>query len=234
MSRKRSFLGRKNFKVKLKKTTVSSLTAILLFAVAGLTWISFLHQGILLTRVNQLLVSQLGLIPVFFLPFPLIIGALMITKIKSTLSEPHVFVGSLVVIIATIGLVHTGSIGRQIWDNIRLFLSTPGAFLFLTAGFGIGFIIMLNIPFEDVLNFLIRFFSQIASALSRQKPDVAPPQMIKRSGMTSSTSASAPQLTKSETPNTSAPSEYVPTPPPSATSAPPRYTPPSLFSENIF
>ena len=233
MSRKRSFLGRKNFKVKLKKTTVSSLTAILLFAVAGLTWISFLHQGILLTRVNQLLVSQLGLIPVFFLPFPLIIGALMITKIKSTLSEPHVFVGSLVVIIATIGLVHTGSIGRQIWDNIRLFLSTPGAFLFLTAGFGIGFIIMLNIPFEDVLNFLIRFFSQIASALSRQKPDVAPPQMIKVSGMTSSTSASAPQLTKSETPKTSAPSEYVPTPPASATSAPWRYPPLSLLSENI-
>src|SRR3989339_1504963 len=156
MARKHSFVGRKNFKFKLKKNTIYSISALLLFSFAGLIWVSFIRQGLLLTKLNTFLLSQLGLIAALFLPFPFLIGGLMVTKIKSSLGQSHVFIGSLIVITALTGIFHNGELGTKLWLNSSVFLSEPGSMLFLIAGLGVGLVIMFNIPFEDILNFFVK------------------------------------------------------------------------------
>jgi S-DNA-T family DNA segregation ATPase FtsK/SpoIIIE len=226
--------------VRLKKTTLHSIAAILLFSAAGLIWTSFVRQGLLLSRLNTLLLEQFGLVPALFLPFPFIIGGLMITKIKSFLAESHVFVGSLLIIAALTGLFHGGQLGLKLWLNTSLFLSDPGSFLFLLTGLGIGSIIMLNIPFEDILNFFVKAVQKISSIFRREHPLT----QLKMSGLTADNSPKSteikttglvdksfpkPQLEKGEKS-----SFQIQTPtPPAASSAPWHYPLLSLLSDNI-
>jgi S-DNA-T family DNA segregation ATPase FtsK/SpoIIIE len=241
MARRRSFLGRKTFRVKLKKTTVNSVAAVLLFSAAGLIWISFVRQGLLLTRINSLLLEQFGLIPAFFLPFPFLIGGLMITKIKFFLAEPHVFVGSLIVIAALTGIFHEGQLGLKLWLNTSLFLSNPGSLLFLLAGLGIGLIIMFNIPFEDILNFFVKITTKIFSVFKKDRS----PTQLKMSGLTINnpsaksseikttglTDKSYPKSPVQEKPEKSSFQTQIP-PPQTAANAPWHYPPLSLLTDN--
>ncbi len=160
MPRPASRFGRKtSFKVKLKKATIYSIIASLLFLLASLIWVSFLRQGSLLIKINGLLIQQFGVITTFFLPFPFIIGGLMLTKIKSSLNEPHVFVGSLVILLAIMGLSSGGLIGNGLHQSVATLISPVGSYLLLLIGLGIGIIVMLNIPFEDILVFIFKFLS---------------------------------------------------------------------------
>ena len=162
--RKSSLLGQKKYQLKLKKHTVYSIAALLLWTLAGLIWLSFFKKGVLLFEINNLLVGQIGLIPVFFVPFPLIVGGLMISKTKISLAQTHVFVGSLVILAGLTGLVHQGALGKQIWDNIAVFVSGFGAFLALLITVLIGVVVMLNIPIEEVLSAFTGIFSKSKSA----------------------------------------------------------------------
>jgi S-DNA-T family DNA segregation ATPase FtsK/SpoIIIE len=235
MARRRSFLGRKkNYGIKLKKNTVYSISSILLFSLAGLVWVSFIRQGLLLTHFNSLLLEQLGLIPALFLPFPLLIGGFMTTRIKFFMSEPHVFVGSLIIIAALTGLFHDGQLGTKIWLNSSLFLSVPGSYLFLVTGLGVGLLIMLNIPFEDILNFFVKSSQNTAplkvtgmTPATKAKPtDVKPvPTGEKRDFIIKGT----PE--KSEKPPFQA--QLPVSNPQGAANAPWHYPPLSLLSDNI-
>ncbi len=237
MPRTRAFFGRKtSFKVKLKKTTINSITAVLLFAIAGLIWLSFTKQGSLLSTLYTLLTTQFGILTTFFLPFPFIVGGLMLTKIRSSLAEPHVFVGSFVILAALSGLSRGGKLGFQLWQGSSTFLSSPGAALFLLTGLFIGVIIMLNIPFEDALAFFVKLFTRFKNFLSRfkkisEKTSALPQRVIKFSGMASSNTPPPPQQKLPLTPAFPA-SSFRPTPP-SATDSPWHFPPLSLLSENI-
>ncbi len=234
MPRTRAFFGRKtSFKVKLKKSVIYSITAILLFAIAGLIWLSFTKQGPLLTTLYSLLTTQFGILTTFFLPFPFIVGGLMLTKIRSSLAEPHVFIGSFVVLAALAGLSRGGQLGSQLWQGSSAFLSPIGAGLFLIAGLSIGVIIMLNIPFEDALAFFVKTFSKIKTIFSKfRKISEGPTQrVIKFSGM-----ASSPPPPQQKLPLPSSPtsvSGFRPSLPPSASDSPWHFPPMSLLSENI-
>ena len=93
------------------------------FVIAGLVWLSFTKQSSLLTQLNSLLLVQFGTLATFFLPFPFIVGGLMLTKIRSALSEPNVFVGSFIVLAALAGISRGGSVGSQLWSGTSSFLS---------------------------------------------------------------------------------------------------------------
>jgi DNA segregation ATPase FtsK/SpoIIIE, S-DNA-T family len=235
MARKRSFLGRKkSFGIKLKKNTVYSISSVLLFSLAGLVWISFIRQGLLLTHFNSLLLSQLGLVPALFLPFPLIIGGLMVTRIKSFLTEPHVFIGSLIIIVALTGLFHEGLLGTKIWLNSSLFLSVPGSFLFLVTGLGVGLLIMLNIPFEDILNFFVKNSPNTAAPKITGMTPAAKvkPADIKAAGPVEKRDyvvRGMPEKSEKSTPFQA----QLPANPSAAANAPWHYPPLSLLSDNI-
>lgn len=231
MARRRSFLGRKNFKLRLKKTTIFSLAAVLLFSTAGLIWLSFFRQGLFLTWLNQQIISQIGLIPALFLPFPLIAGGLMVTKIKASLAEPYVFVGSVIIIAALTGLTKGGNMGTNLQANVAIFLSSPGALLFFLTGAVIGLIIMLNVPFEDLLGFFIR-----------PKSDLSPssaviPAMDKKIKLSGLTSSEPPKISSAALPEKDKNTEkFSPAPgvaPANASNAPWDYPPLSLLSDNV-
>lgn len=241
MPRHASRFGRKSsFKVKLKKSTIYSIIASLLFLLASLVWVSFLRQGSLLAKINGLLIQQFGAITTFFLPFPFIIGGLMLTKIKSSLNEPHVFVGSLVVLSAITGLSSGGVVGSNLRQSVATFISPIGAFLLLMVGLGIGIIVMLNVPFEDILAFIFNFFTNFKKVKTfGSKFDKALDKPLKVMGMPSSTGQtnSKPMEIKST-------SKFIPTSqanfqaPPStlasaASDTPWHYPPSSILADSV-
>jgi len=242
MARKRSALGRKNFKIKLKKTTIYSIASVLLLFVAGLIVVSFAGAGVFLTRFNRVLISQLGLIATLFLPFPFVVGGLMITKIKTSLAQPHVFVGSLIILAALTGLFHTGQLGSELWQGSSLFLSVPGAYLFLISALGIGFIIMVNIPFEEVLAGIVGVFKPLFAR--NKSSDLALGKQIKVSGLIDNTQKEKPEMkTTGLTPavktapapvtKPSPTQPVLPLTPPAATDKVWHYPPLSLLTENF-
>lgn len=232
MSRRHhSLLGRKKFGLKLKKNTVYSIAAVLLFVVAVFIWISFTRQGSLLTSMNLFLTRKLGLVPVVFLAVPLAVGALMVSKIKSPAGEPHVFLGSLIILASLIGLFHDGQISSQLWSNISALISTPGAFIFSLGALGIGLIVLFNVPFEDVVNFFAKFFRGLSarSVKINQGTPAALTKPLKISSLpVTSNFPSKPAEIKT------APSlPSLPAMPSAATDIPWQYPPLSLLSENI-
>lgn len=233
MPRTRAFFGRKNsFKVKLKKATIHSIGAVLLFVIAGLIWLSFTKQSSVLTTLNTLLTTQFGVLATFFLPFPFIVGGLMLTKIRSAISEPNVFVGSFIVLATLAGISRGGSVGLQLWSGTSSFLSPFGAAIFFLAGFVIGFVVMFNIPFEDVLAFFVGIFSQIKSLFSKvgSKSTTPEQKVIKFSGMTSSNNPIQTRLPLTTPPS---PTSNIRPSLPSASDSPWHYPPMSLLVENI-
>ncbi|OGD10229.1 hypothetical protein A2397_02545, partial [Candidatus Amesbacteria bacterium RIFOXYB1_FULL_44_23] len=213
------------------------------FSFAGLIWVSFIRQGLLLTKLNTFLLSQLGLIAALFLPFPFLIGGLMVTKIKSSLGQSHVFIGSLIVITALTGIFHNGELGTKLWLNSSVFLSEPGSMLFLIAGLGVGLVIMFNIPFEDILNFFVKISQKIptksvlthtekvspALKISGISPDQPRQLEIKNTGLLNKPVSSKPPAS-AETKN---PAQLPLSPPLAATNSPWHYPPVSLLSDNI-
>lgn len=245
MSKKKSFIGRKSPKLKLKKGTVNSLSAVMLISISALVWLSFIHQGLLLTKINDFLLAQIGFLPALFFPIPVIAGALMVSKIKSPVAESHVFVGNLIVFCFLTAISQGGEIGLWAWAGTSALLSDIGAALFLAVGIGVGLIVSFNVPFEDVLNFFVRIFSAIFSLFSRS-PQSAPAlsKAIKVSGMTGSASpASAPAvkapanpIIKNPPPTKADPSSSLPIRSPlpqAATDTVWHYPPLSLLSDNI-
>jgi S-DNA-T family DNA segregation ATPase FtsK/SpoIIIE len=148
--------GKKFVKVKLKRGTIFSIAATLLFTLAGLTWISFVRQGSLLIRLNSLLVSQLGVFATAIIPIPMFSGGLMLTKIKTWLGRPHTFVGSLLLSFSVMGLGGGGEIGRQLWLSISALFSVWGAGLVYGMGIFIGLMVMFDVPLEDVVKMFQR------------------------------------------------------------------------------
>ena len=229
MPRTRSLLGRKSFKVRLKQSTIYSLTAVLLFAISGLIWVSFIRQGFVLIKLNDFLIGNIGALVTFFLPFPLIIAGLMITKLKISLAEPHVFLGSLVVLAALAGLSRGGYLGSQLWQSSSSLISPFGAFLLLLAGLSIGCMIMFNIPFEDVYAALVKFFqnlSSLRSRFARPASSLSSPQVLKISGLPS---VSPPNRSSDQKPPSFPAKSYIP-PPSAAASSVWHYPPLSLLS----
>jgi len=185
MAKRRSARGSSHFKVKLKQSTIYSIGAVLLISLGLVTWLSFTRKGLLLVSVNDVLLSQVGIVSTFFLPFVFIVGGLMLTKLKIALRDPKVFLGSLVCLTAITGLSRGGQLGDQLWVSAASILSPIIAGLFLVVGLSIGIIIMLDIPIEDI----IAQFSSLLAIFKRvgKRPE-APgvDKSVKVSGMTAS------------------------------------------------
>lgn len=163
MSRRRSS-HRNRYSLKLKKGTVNSLSALLLFVVAALIWISFTRQGLLLTSLNDLLVGKFGSFPLMFLPFPAIIGGLMVTRVKTSLTQPNVFIGSIVFLAFLIAITRGGEWGGYAWEMGSVLLSGFGAFVLFLIGMGVGVMIMFNISLEEVITAIMKAFASKKAA----------------------------------------------------------------------
>jgi len=150
--KRRSTKGKRKqaFKLKLPKETIYTLSSTGLILLGTLVMVSLSRQNPFLNLIFNFFSSLFGW-GIFLLPFILLSAGLMLTRLKWRITKPNVFVGSLVLLFSATSLTRAGTIGQQIWQNLVNLIYNSGAFLILSAGIFIGFVIIFETSLEDIL-----------------------------------------------------------------------------------
>lgn len=170
----RRFL-RRSFKVRLKKSTLFSVGSVLFFCLAVLIILSFSRQGSLLIKLNFTLLNLFGW-GTLVLPFIFIVAGLLLTKIKIPVGEPHVLVGSILLLLSLSGLTRSGSLGREIWQGTAGMITSLGAFLVLLGGVIIALVVLFNTSIDQVLAVVVgilRAARNYIIGIRQPKPKIA-------------------------------------------------------------
>lgn len=156
MAKKRKRKTKKNaIKLKVKADTASSIVAILLFMMAVLVIISFTGQGAVLQAVNSYLQMKIGL-GVLFLPFVFVSSGLVMLQTKFAWSKPNVLLGTILMMLGTVGLIKAGEIGEKSFSNLAQLVSVPGAIVFFSTILVIGILILTQLSIKEVFALLAR------------------------------------------------------------------------------
>src|SRR3990170_6633302 len=156
---KKRLKDKRAFKLKLKPGTIFSIAQITFFIIAGLIIISFLRQGIILMRLNDLLIRYFSWTTVL-LPFIFLSFGFLVSKFKTPLGQPNVIIGSLVFYISILTLGRAGLVGRTFWEGISTLITGIGAFIFLFGTSLVGIIILFNTSIDQVVGFFVGVFQQ--------------------------------------------------------------------------
>lgn len=159
MSKKHRRFAKRAFNLKLKRATVFSIAQILFFALAGLVILSFARRGLILIRLNDLLLTYFSWSTVF-LPFVFLSFAFMLSKIKIPLSQPNVVVGTLLFFVSIATLGRSGILGNLAWGGVSSLITAVGAFIVLLGTSTVGLIILFNTSIDAVVEFFINLFDQ--------------------------------------------------------------------------
>lgn len=151
--------SRRAFNLKLKKGTIYSIAQVVFFALAGLILISFSRRGTAMVFVNNFLVNEFAW-AVIFLPFIFLAFALLLSKIKTPLSQPNVVIGSLLFFISVVSIFRAGVVGRMAWEGVSSLVTGVGAFITLLGTTLVGLIILFNTSIDQVVSFIFSFFNQ--------------------------------------------------------------------------
>ncbi len=154
--------GRRSFSLKLKKETVYSIVQILFFSLALLVIVSFSRRGLILVRLNDLLVEYFSWTTVL-LPFIFLSFAFLLSKIKFPLSQPNVIVGSLLFFVSIASIARAGIAGTLAWEGIASLITPVGAFIVLLGTLITGIVILFNTSFDQ----LFKFVSGVVTAMNR-------------------------------------------------------------------
>jgi S-DNA-T family DNA segregation ATPase FtsK/SpoIIIE len=148
-NKKRRF-NKRAFRLKLKKQTVFSIAQIFFLVLAGLIILSFLRQGIVLVKINNILITYFSW-TVVFLPFIFLSFSFFVSKLKSPLSQPNVIVGILLFFVSIASLTRAGILGVNAWEGVASLITNMGAFIIFLGTSIIGLIILFNTSFEQVI-----------------------------------------------------------------------------------
>jgi S-DNA-T family DNA segregation ATPase FtsK/SpoIIIE len=158
MSKKRrKRIPKRKFDLKLKRATLFSVAQVFFFALAGLVLISFSRKGLVLVKLNDLLVISFSWATIF-LPFVFLSFAFMLSKIKIPLSQPNVIVGSLLFFISIATMGRAGKVGLAAWEGISSLITGIGAFIVLVGTSVAGLIILFNTSFDQVVKLVASIF----------------------------------------------------------------------------
>jgi S-DNA-T family DNA segregation ATPase FtsK/SpoIIIE len=157
---RRRYHSRSLFKIKLKRETIYSLVAIFLFASASIIALSFSQQGILLLKLNSLLLDIFGwgVIP---LPLVLIFFGLLFLRLKFKFARANLPLGASLFWISFLALTRSGQVGEEIWINAEALITGIGAFLIFIGAAVIGLMIFLNTSLDQVSS----WFGKILGAI---------------------------------------------------------------------
>ncbi len=150
MARKKRSKSAKFFKLKLKKGTAASIAQVVFYSLSGLVLVSFARQGLLLVRLNDLLVNYFSWSSIF-LPFIFLSFGLLVSKIRGPLGQPNVTVGGLLFFVSVASLTQAGVVGEAAWDGIATLITGVGAFIVLLGTTVVGLIVLFNTSFEAVI-----------------------------------------------------------------------------------
>lgn len=149
--------SRRAFRLKLKPATIYSIVQITFFILAGLIIVSFLRQGLILKKLNDLLITYFSW-TALFLPFIFLTFGLLVSKFKIPLAQPNVVVGVLLFFISILTLTRAGILGRTAWEGVATLVTKAGAFIILLGISIVGLIILFNTSLDQVIGILASIF----------------------------------------------------------------------------
>ncbi len=144
---------KKKSSLKLKKDTIYTLSAIGLFFVAALLFLSYTRNGDVLDSLYITLSDYFGFFA-FLVPLNLIFFAFYLSRTKFALSRANVFVGFLLFSIALVSLFRTGMVGNDIFFYSEEFLGGIVTLLLFSAMAFVGFVVLMNLSFREVFSFV--------------------------------------------------------------------------------
>lgn len=157
MAKKRRRSSKRSFGLKLKKEAVYSIVQILFFALALLVIVSFSRRGLILVRLNDLLIEYFSwtaiLLPFIFLSF-----AFLLSKIKIPLAQPNVIVGILLIFIALSAMSKAGVVGGISWEGVSSLVTPVGAFIIFLGTIITGIVVLFNTSFDQLFKLIASFF----------------------------------------------------------------------------
>ncbi len=192
------------FKLKLKNDTIYTLFCICLFLFSALLLFSYTKNGEFLSTTNRYLVYFFGLFG-FFIPFNILLFALLLTRIKSKFTKPTFFLGFLIMTLSSVSLFKQGYVGILIFANTDALLGGILSNIIFFVGIFLGLSIFFNLSISQVfsvisksLSFVGVFISQRIFPLLKTKKSTNDIDQIKIKGLkdtpTSSESHSQPPV----------------------------------------
>lgn len=159
------------YSIKIKPETVSSIAAIVMFMMGILVVVSFTGQGMFLAVVNQYLINKLGL-GMLFLPFVFISSGLVMLRANQAWSKPSVLLGTILLMVGTIGVSKSGSIGMNTFTNIAQLLSPVGTYVVFGTILFTGLLIITQLSLSEIAE-LIAKMKPVKPELADQAEDEA-------------------------------------------------------------
>lgn len=176
MSRRRG-RRRSPFKLILHKDTIYSLATVLLLGSAALVGVSFSREGPLFDRLFILLSTQFGWMMIL-VPFLLTVAGLMLTKLKWKITQPTVFVGSLLSFGGLLGLSRAGELGELLWSEVEKLITGAGAVVIFLGVVGIGYVMATEMGVGEILLALARLWQNLKRTINRVKKTASQPTFL--------------------------------------------------------
>ena len=148
---------RNPFKLSLKPETIHTVLGISFVSLGILIIVSFTGQGQLMRQFNLLLKDKIGF-SALLLPFVSISAGMMLFKAKWAWSRPHVFLGSLLLLLGVLVAFRTGEVGAYTFANVADLISPVGTFLLFATIALIGFFISGQFSLTELAELRQLFF----------------------------------------------------------------------------
>ncbi len=139
----------------IRKETMYSVVGVILVLLGVLVTVSFTGKGEVLSSINHYLLDNFG-IATLFLPFVFVSSGFVLFQTKWMWSKPHVLLGTILVMVGTMGVLQSGEIGSQTFLNVSTLVTYYGAMAIFTVTFFIGLIIMTQLSIAEILEFLAK------------------------------------------------------------------------------
>jgi hypothetical protein len=120
--------------------------------------VSFAGQGEWLEKIQLTMRENFG-IGTLIVPFLFISAGLMLTQLKWRITKPNVFLGSVLLFAAFLGLLKTGLVGQTIFLNLSDLVLPIGANLMLFSLGLVGIMVMTETSLDEMLLGLQKIFS---------------------------------------------------------------------------
>ncbi|MFZ1721800.1 MAG: DNA translocase FtsK, partial [Microgenomates group bacterium] len=137
-------------KLSLPAETLYSILGVFFVTVGILVVVSFSGQGRLLQMLNATLSDAFGA-SLFFLPFVSISAGMMLFRTKWKWSDPHVLLGTILIMLGLMGTFKTGAIGFATFSNVSRLVADAGAYAIFGSVLFIGILILTQMSVQEVL-----------------------------------------------------------------------------------
>ncbi len=150
---------RQAIRLKMRTDTSYSIIAVFLILVGLLVLISFTGRGQLLIFINDLLSLEFGL-SMLFLPFVFISAGLVMLRSKHAWSKPTILLGTILLMLGTMGATKSGEIGKSVFTNFARLLTDAGTYAFFSSILLIGFLILSQSSLLELAELIGKLFKK--------------------------------------------------------------------------